>query len=575
MIKYDGIDYDLNHLFQFEMLKQLIEAISRNQTQLNARIQEMSKVDFNEKDGYGVNDDKEEDGEDNNINEDNIDNKTLLKRLKMVERKVNDIKRLERMIKTIDDKTETVNYRLLSTSIEVDSHDKDIMDIKKDIAKLTKSISNVNNINNNNETLKDSNEGTYDQTQGQISNLEINFFKKFALVDKRNKKMEEENTNIKKDINDIINQTNDIKDQISQMKNDIGKTKDDCFNEKGIRDTQIKELSDNTNNQLSEINRIIGTNNNDMLSRIKESEDKITNNIMSLLNEKASSLLNEDLKRSDKDMLSRDIKEINTKMYHIEKELNSMKSLSSNDELKTEINTIKEMMKSKLILSDLDGLYDKFGFIEDTLNNLKDSDETQNTFLKNNSIDISAIWKKIEQLINVIRSNQDGNNSYCSKRPGGDLMKYVEIKLFNEEMKQMKERIEMMIKDIEEHTRYLNDLIPLSQSTATITDLQKMEKQLTIILTDNNQSNQKRYADRNETIRSIKSIETQLKQTMTDCIKKGNKSEHCMLASKPICNYKCASCENEIEDLNSKKWEYLPWKKYPPREMAEKTYRVI
>jgi hypothetical protein len=55
--------------------------------------------------------------------------------------------------------------------------------------------------------------------------------------------------------------------------------------------------------------------------------------------------------------------------------------------------------------------------------------------------------------------------------------------------------------------------------------------------------------------------------------KEKEKGENCMLASKPISEYRCASCENLITDLKNNT-QYLPWNKFPVQDMLIKPYRI-
>jgi len=49
--------------------------------------------------------------------------------------------------------------------------------------------------------------------------------------------------------------------------------------------------------------------------------------------------------------------------------------------------------------------------------------------------------------------------------------------------------------------------------------------------------------------------------------------DNCMLASKPITGYRCASCETYIGDLKNNT-QYLPWNKFRIQDMVIKPYRV-
>ena len=84
---------------------------------------------------------------------------------------------------------------------------------------------------------------------------------------------------------------------------------------------------------------------------------------------------------------------------------------------------------------------------------------------------------------------------------------------------------------------------------------------------------QRKYADRNETSKNIKYLDSQIKHITEVYIKKMVKGDNWLLASKPIGGYKCASCESYLGDLNDKN-THLPWNKIPNRDPSERLYRV-
>jgi hypothetical protein len=83
----------------------------------------------------------------------------------------------------------------------------------------------------------------------------------------------------------------------------------------------------------------------------------------------------------------------------------------------------------------------------------------------------------------------------------------------------------------------------------------------------------KKYADKNETGKNIKYLDSQIKHITEVYIKKMDKGDNWLLASKPFGGYKCASCESYLGDL-SDKTQHLPWNKIPVRDPSERLYRV-
>ena len=84
----------------------------------------------------------------------------------------------------------------------------------------------------------------------------------------------------------------------------------------------------------------------------------------------------------------------------------------------------------------------------------------------------------------------------------------------------------------------------------------------------------KRYAEKNEMIKNVKYLETEIKHFVEIYSKKvSDKSDNWLIAKKPIGNYTCASCENFIGDLQDKN-QFVPWNKVPQRDPSDRLYRI-
>ena len=80
---------------------------------------------------------------------------------------------------------------------------------------------------------------------------------------------------------------------------------------------------------------------------------------------------------------------------------------------------------------------------------------------------------------------------------------------------------------------------------------------------------QKRYLEKFEFNKTIKTIEIQIKSLTND--PKKQDSDNWLLAKRPLKCFNCASCEANIKNDNYNTAEYLPWKKYP---RGEKIHRM-
>ena len=80
----------------------------------------------------------------------------------------------------------------------------------------------------------------------------------------------------------------------------------------------------------------------------------------------------------------------------------------------------------------------------------------------------------------------------------------------------------------------------------------------------------RKFADKQETAKSLKYLDIQIRQLMdNNNHKKMDKGDNWLLAKKPYGGFSCASCETYIGDLPENK-EYIPWNKL--KDSNEKIY---
>ena len=82
----------------------------------------------------------------------------------------------------------------------------------------------------------------------------------------------------------------------------------------------------------------------------------------------------------------------------------------------------------------------------------------------------------------------------------------------------------------------------------------------------------RKFADKVDTNKNFKYVDTQIKHITQIVMKKNDKNESWLLAKKPVGGYSCASCEAYLGELREKA-DFLAWNKYPNRE-KEKNYRI-
>ena len=564
MLNYEGIDYDLNALFQFDMLKKIIEALAKRQIDLDQKMGTIIKggnVQISNE-NFGdllVKDD-----------DDNIEGLDTDKRLERLERKLVNIGILEKWIRNVEKKTETLNEGLIATNDKIDGINNQVQTNKDDIEKLNEKVNEfltkLNSYNVYTNVPEGTESGNMDQSKGMVMNLEQRMMAKFSLIDEKIKKMEEENNtniaNINKKIEEHEAAIKRFNDVLNILKKEITE-KDDKYKQ------NLLDLEEKLKKRLADITKNIENKN-------KEIEDKLTITDQAFKNSKKEEKEEDNKKdtnrKSDNDLeLEWKQLEENKKMIlELEKKLRDIPQDLKIDEINEKIDKIQQSLKSKLTKGDLEDIIDKIGVLENIIDELKDFKVKQNDLNGRKNQDYLSVSKKIENINSALLLLQTG---MPHKSSGGSDNKGPDLSIFNELIKTINNQISALQSECDEFRRYFTDILPMMKTLATITDLKNLEDALKAMLEEYKLLAQRKFADKIETQKSIKLIDTQIKHFIAEYIKKGEKGENWMLAAKPVGGYKCASCESYIGELTNK-WEYLPWNKYPTRDFVDKSYRM-
>jgi hypothetical protein len=176
--------------------------------------------------------------------------------------------------------------------------------------------------------------------------------------------------------------------------------------------------------------------------------------------------------------------------------------------------------------------------------------------IKNNFDNIKKTFSSITKLFenNNLTTLLDNLNDLSNKM--------VDREDFNKFIKEINKTILDIRMDVNDHNRSLDQIMPMIQKILTMEDLKKLESSLIELIEKQNALSQGKFADKKEIIKSIKSIEAQVKLFMDNLDKEREKEKNdgCILASRPVGGYKCASCEAYIGDLKEST-AYLPWNK--------------
>ena len=193
--------------------------------------------------------------------------------------------------------------------------------------------------------------------------------------------------------------------------------------------------------------------------------------------------------------------------------------------------------------------------------------------------DINWLRKKVEILSSSVlnlKNNDDSTNissAINNKSIPLDSSKFLETSIFYEFQKSYNRELDRINRYADELKRLIDDIVMALKMKAGEKDMKNLEDYLNGKLEELKYNSNKKFADRTETSKNIKYIDTQVKHIIDVYIKKMEKGDNWLIAKKPVNGFSCASCESYIGDLKDSD-QHVPWNKYPIRDPNEKAYRV-
>lgn len=197
----------------------------------------------------------------------------------------------------------------------------------------------------------------------------------------------------------------------------------------------------------------------------------------------------------------------------------------------------------------------------------------QNIEDKRLSEEITTLKRKIESLATAILSmNHNDGEAVNTKASSIDMSKYLEINLFNEFQKSYNRELDGIKRTSDDIRRNIDEILNILRLKAGEKDVKNLEEILLGKMEELKINSARKFADKSDTQKNVKYLDTQIKYILDVYIKKMEKGDNWLLAKKPVNGFNCASCESYIGDLHDNT-QYVAWNKYPARE-GEKGYRV-
>ena len=410
--------------------------------------------------------------------------------------------------------------------------------------------------------------GNLDASKLLIMNLEKKVFKKTDLIDMKISKNEEDIYKLKNDFRNMKNQTdvnnkifNNLKEDFSKILEEIQNYNNENLNQFNSLDSK---LTDKMNSLLKAFDKFKQQTENDIRQlqgkpiEIKDDNNNNSNAISNVNNENDKQLHNE----------------LNQRITEIEKQLQTLSASMTLTDIINDINQIKDTIKHKANQHDVVDLNDKLTAHTIQISELKDVDDQLIDETTKHMETINSISRTLEQLnTSVITLKETIDKLGKSKTDSIDMSKYVDYVTFAEHLKSFETQKDLITRDFDEIRRFMNDFTEVLKTKATDRDLKNLEEVLISKVDELRILCLKRFADKTETSKSIKYLDTQLKHIIEVYIKKQDKGDNWLIAKKPINGFTCASCEAYIGDLKDRE-NYLAWNKYPMREPQDKAYRI-
>ena len=407
--------------------------------------------------------------------------------------------------------------------------------------------------------FKDSGDGTIDATKVMVKALEEKVFKKFELVDARYKKDALDSLKMKTNVENITPKLDQFSRELERI-NDINKQqKEDLDSYK--KDNEEQNL-DNFNNITNDFNQRLIDLKNEMDKNLRnkllllenqlknmKGDSKDNNNAFDLLK---LSLGNNGLDSEAAQALEKKINDLRKKTNDLENTLKLYMSTGEIDNIKNEIKDMKLLLDKKITKDDLKELYNFHLSTVDELNDIKDRESMSFDELRKTIKDVQNIQQRIESI--------NGNLSLLQNSPSNgnmkfiDFSKYIDNQKLTDSLKPFFKEFEKIFKEIDSFRRDINEMDIQSKNNIKASE-GKMEEDMNTKITELKEFIKKKYLEKMEFNKTVKSLEVQIKSLGEN--PKKNDADSWLLAKRPLKCFNCASCEANIKNDNYNTADFL------------------
>ena len=425
--------------------------------------------------------------------------------------------------------------------------------------------------------IKDSGDGKIDAAKVMVKSLEEKIFKKFELIDEKNKNEKSDSININSKIDLIFDKINRDRQNIEKLYNITGENKeaiDQIKKDLKEKTNEIRKITDeekSTSKKLDDAKKSLN-------KKIKELSEKLNSEIEELKNKIDNGSLFKLGLNNESPVDKEVIDDINLKINDLRKRYNELDSsfkfhLANNkaDYLDIEVQKMKASLDKKITLDDLKELYNLHLGDLDEINDSKNKISVLYEQVKKALSGIQSLTSKLENLstnVSLIQSIQSsGNNTTAPTQGIIDFSKFVDTQKLTDTVKPLIKEMQKMFQEVYSLRREMDDVQNLNKETIKQESLDKLEERTNEKINELKNIIHKKYLEKTEHYKAVKHLEAQIKVQLEENKKD---SDSWIMAKRPLKCFNCATCESNIKNMSPSN-DYLPWNKYPP---GEKIYRM-
>ena len=237
------------------------------------------------------------------------------------------------------------------------------------------------------------------------------------------------------------------------------------------------------------------------------------------------------------------------------------------EELNSNLAILQKEISKKGNQGAIDELIDRLYNVDENIKQINYRVDLSQAFEKKMIEENSLLSRKFETFANQVnRLSLQVIKNPKDDKPIIDYNKFIEIGVFEENKKETSRKFDKIRISFEDILKHIDEILDRLSHTPSDKDFSQYQEIIKSMLDEYRINNNKKYADKYDTSKNFKFLETQIKSITESYNKKLDGQDNWLLAKKPLNNYLCASCEGIIKGELDKRCDYIPWNKYPNRE---------